>query len=149
SLVDGLVTAKTAGGALETFRPVLVLLIAMAGVLILGEVLRSISEWVRTAQSELVQDHVSALIHAKAVEVDVAFYESAEYYDHLHRAQSEASARSLSLLENLGSLLQNGVTFVAMAVVLLPYGAWIPLLPVVSTLPAFYVVFRFNRRYHA
>ena len=34
------------------------------------------SGWVRTHQSELVQDHILALVHEKSVEVDLAFYDS-------------------------------------------------------------------------
>jgi ATP-binding cassette subfamily B protein len=120
----------------------------MAGVLLLTELLRSAIEWIRTAQSELVQDHISALIHEKSVAVDLAFYESSEYYDHLNRARSDASSRSLTLLENSGSLLQNSITLVAMAAVLIPYGIWIPAILLISTLPALYVVLRLNRRYH-
>src|SRR5205823_5505850 len=56
--------------------------------------------------------------------------------------------RPLSLLESVGGLLQNGMTFVAMAAILLPYGLWLPLALVVGTVPAFFVVLRFNRKYH-
>jgi ATP-binding cassette subfamily B protein len=54
----------------------------------------------------------------------------------------------LALLENLGSLLQDSITLVAMAMLLIPYGPWLPFLLFASTLPAFYVVLHFNRRYH-
>jgi ATP-binding cassette subfamily B protein len=120
----------------------------MAGVLLLTEFLRSAIEWVRTAQSELVQDHISALVHEKSIAVDLAFYESSDYYDHLNRARSDASGRSLALLENSGSLLQNSITLLAMAAILLPYGIWLPAFLLFSTLPAFYVMLRLNRRHH-
>jgi ATP-binding cassette subfamily B protein len=83
------------------------------------------------------------------MQVDVAFYESADYYDRLHRASREAKTRPLALLESIGALSRNGITFLAMAVVLLPYGVWLPLALVVGTVPAFVVLLRFNRRYHA
>lgn len=148
SVVNSLVAAKSAGGSWESLRPVLILVAIMAGILLAGEVLRSLSDWIRTAQSQLVQDHINSLIHEKSVTVDLAFYESADFYDRLHRACTDASTRPLSLLESVGGLLQNGVTFLAMAAVLLPYGAWLPGVLVASTAPAFFVVFRFNRRYH-
>ena len=84
-------------------------------------------DWVRTVQAEYVQDHISALVHAKSVAVDLAFYESPEYYDHLHRARDDAGSRPLALLESIGGLAQNGITFLAMAIVLMPYGAWLPI----------------------
>lgn len=148
TLVNRLVAVIGIGFSWESVQTILVPAAVMAGVLLLTEFLRSASEWIRTAQSELVQDHISALIHEKSVAVDLAFYESSEYYDRLNRARSDASSRSLSLLENSGSLLQNSITLLAMAAVLVPYGAWIPFVLLVSTLPAFYVVLRLNRRQH-
>lgn len=147
-LVNRLVAVVGIGSSWDSIQPILVPGVLMAGVLLLTEFLRSGSEWIRTAQSELVQDHISALIHKKSVAVDLAFYESSEYYDRLNRARSDASSRSLSLLENSGSLLQNSITLLAMAAVLIPYGAWIPFVLLISTLPAFYVVLRLNRRQH-
>ena len=46
----------------------------------------------------------------------------------------------MQLLESLGSLLQNGITLVAMAIVLIPFGIWIPAAIFISTLPALFVV---------
>ncbi len=40
----------------------------------------------RASLSELVQDHIRALIHRKSVEVDLAYYDLPDYFDHLHRA---------------------------------------------------------------
>ncbi len=147
-LVNSLVTVIGAGISWKSIQTILLPVALMAGVLLLTEFLRSAIEWVRTAQSELVQDHISALVHEKSIAVDLAFYESSDYYDHLNRARSDASGRSLALLENSGSLLQNSITLLAMAAILLPYGIWLPAFLLFSTLPAFYVMLRLNRRHH-
>ncbi|HEY9605861.1 MAG TPA: ABC transporter ATP-binding protein [Allocoleopsis sp.] len=147
-LVNSLVATVGVGISWQTIHTLLMPVVLMAGVLLLAEFLRSAIEWVRTAQSELVQDYISTLVHEKSVAVDLAFYESSEYYDHLNRARSDASSRSLTLLENSGSLLQNSITLLAMAAIILPYGVWLPALLFLSTLPAFYVMLRLNRRHH-
>ena len=147
-LVNSLVTVIGAGISWKSIQTILLPVALMAGVLLITEVLRSLIEWIRTAQSELVQDHISSLVHEKSVAVDLAFYESSEYYDHLNRARSDASGRSLALLENSGSLLQNSITLLAMAAILLPYGVWLPAFLLFSTLPAFYVILRLNRQHH-
>ena len=148
SLVDSLVNTMADGDNPIQVRATLLLVLAVAAVLLLIQVLRSLTGLVRTAQSEYVQDHVLNLIHAKAAEVDFAFYETPAYYDQMHRAQVQAYNRPIQLLENLGSVLQNGVTFVAMAAVLVPYGAWLPLALLISALPAFYVVLQDAERQH-
>src|SRR5205085_10807313 len=147
-LVDSLVGAIGATADWARVRPTLVLAGLMVGVIVLTEVLQSLTEWIRTAQAELVQDHISALIHAKSSEVDLAFYETPEYHDHLYQARDEAGSRSLTLIESIGSLAQNGITLVAMAAVLLPYGVWLPLALLASTLPALAVVVRHSWRAH-
>lgn len=147
-LVDQLVVAS-GSRAWADGAPVLWLALALAGLLALAEVLGALAEWVRTAQSEHVQDHISTLIHRKSAEVDLAFYESPEYHDQLHRARDDAASRPLALLTSLGGLLQNGVTFIAMALVLLPFGLWLPLLLVASMLPVLWAVARGELRYHA
>jgi ATP-binding cassette subfamily B protein len=120
----------------------------IAGVLLLSELLSGAASWIRGIQAELLKDHISSVIHAKSVEADLAFYESAEFYDRLHRARDEASSRPLALLESTGSAIQNGITLAAMAAVLIPFGIWIPAALCLSTIPALYVVVRFTLKQH-
>lgn len=130
-------------------RPWPRLLALMVGVTLLMELLQSAVDWIRIAQSEFVRDYISALVHEKSVAVDIAFYESPEYHDHLYRVRGDAGSYPLTLLESVGSLLQNTITFLAMGSVLIPYGGWLPLMLLASTLPALYAVLRFNwRTYH-
>jgi len=147
-LVDGLVAAVRTGGEWPAVRGVLVLAGLMAAALLLGEALRVAAGWVRANQSELVQDHINGLIHRQSVVADLAFYDSPDFYDHLHRARAEASYRPIALLESLGGLLQNGVTLAAMLAVLVPFGAWLPAALFLSTLPALWVVLRYAVRQH-
>ncbi|MGB6170055.1 MAG: ABC transporter ATP-binding protein, partial [Geitlerinemataceae cyanobacterium] len=147
-VVDNLSAAVGAGLAWENIQSLLVPAALMAGVLLLTQILQGANEWIRTAQAEFVQDHISALVHAKSIEVDFSFYESSEFFDRLDRARNGASGRSLALLQSSGSLLQNSITMLAMTAVLLAYGLWLPMVLLLSALPAFYVVMRLNRRHH-
>lgn len=147
-VVDSLVATLGTAATWKSFNPTLVLVALMAGILLLTEFLRSATTWIRTAQSELVQDHISARIHRQSIAADLAFYELPDYYDHLHRARGDASYRPVALLESIGSLLQNSITLVAMTAVLIPYGPWLPVALLISTLPAFYVVLRYTLRQH-
>jgi ATP-binding cassette subfamily B protein len=148
AVIDSLVPVLGQGGAWPTLAPTFLLVALLTVVLLLTEVLRSLTGWVRTAQAEHVQDHLHGLIQAKASELDLSFYESPEYYDRLYQARIDAVNRPVALLENLGGFFQNGLTLLAMAGVLFPFGWWIPLLLVVSTVPAFAVVLRYTVRQH-
>jgi ATP-binding cassette, subfamily B, bacterial len=148
ALVDNLVIALQADGSANAFRGVLPYVIAMAVILLLAELLAYFTGYVRTVQSELVRDHISGLIHEKSVAIDLAFYDMPEYFDRLYRAQYHALDRPLTLLESLGSVLQNGLTLVAMVAVLAPYGIWMPVALLASSLPAFYIVLAHRLRFH-
>jgi len=147
-LVDSLVAAAGTGAEWEVVRRPLMLALVMAGLLLTGELIRALTQWVRTCQTELVSDHVRGLIHARAASLDLAFYESSDYFDKLHRARVDAQVRPSALVESMGSLLQSALTLVAMAGVLVTFGWWLPLALLCSTLPAFLVVMRFVVRQH-
>src|SRR6185369_16207825 len=134
-LVDGVIARQA--------RYVLALIAILGGILLLMEVVRVGINWVRGVQAELLQDHITALIHEKSVTVDLAFYELADYYDHLHRARTEARYRPVALLGNLGALLQNSITLIAMGAILIPLGPWLAIALLLSTLPAFFVVIHY------
>ena len=142
-VVDGVVAALNNHGDWPNIRYVLVLLSFLGGVLLLLEVVRNAINWVRTVQAELLQDHITSLIHEQSIAADLAFYELPDYYDHLHRARTEARYRPVALLGNLGALLQNSITLIAMGAILIPLGPWLALALLLSTLPAFFVVVHF------
>ena len=143
--VDALVVVAGKGISTASIHKILIPVCLMAVILIVGEFFNAAAEWIRTAQSELLQDYINGLIHKQSVTVDYSFYEYSEYNDKLERAREKASGRSLALLENIGSLLQNSMTLLAIVAVLLPYGLLLPIGLVVSAVPAFYILIHLNK----
>ncbi|MGA2373810.1 MAG: hypothetical protein ACLPPV_13550 [Candidatus Korobacteraceae bacterium] len=79
NLVNQLVLAFRTHGDLPALRPAMVSAGLIALVLLLMELLKSISTWVRTAQSGLVQDYITALVHRQSLAADLAFYDSPDF----------------------------------------------------------------------
>jgi ATP-binding cassette subfamily B protein len=148
NLINELVVAFRARGDVRALSPAIVSAGFIAVVLLLTELLKSVTHWVRTAQSGMVQDHITALVHRQSLAADLAFYDWPDFHNHLHRAREEASYRPAILVESLGSLLQNAVTLVAMAGVILRFGYWPIGVLLVGTLPALYVVLHSAVRQH-
>ncbi len=148
SLINAIAALLGKGLSWEMVRPAVFSGVAMALTLVLLELLQGAAEWVRTAQAELIQDHIAGLIHNQAATVDMGFYESADFYDHLHRATADAASRPLNLLENLGGLMQGFITIGGMLLVVASYGLWMPVALLVSTLPTFVVVLRSSLLLH-
>ncbi len=145
SLVNAVLAAMRPGGLI---RPALIDAGLMAAVLLSMEALRGLESWVRTAQAELVRNHISRLVQEKSAAADLGFYETPEFFDQLHRARNEAASVPLALIENLGGLAQNavGVTLIAMAGVLTTFGLWLPVALIASAVPALYVVLHYAVR---
>jgi ATP-binding cassette subfamily B protein len=116
--------------------------LGIAGLWVAGQILSSALSWVRAVQAERVQDEVHRLIHTQALRLDLAFYDHAESYDQLYRAQVDAVSQPLALLENLGSLVQNGLGFLVLAGILWTYAGWLPLLLVFTAIPGLVLVAR-------
>jgi ATP-binding cassette subfamily B protein len=147
-LVDSLSAAIGSAGGPESIRRLLFYAALMAATVMLTHLVQSVNGWIRTAQSEYVRDYLTGLIHTKCAAVDLAFYESPEYHDSLERVQNDLNNRPLALLESAGSLVQNTVTLLTVGALLVPYGVLLPISLVASTIPALFVVLRFNRRYY-
>lgn len=147
-LVDSLVAGLRAGMSWTAMRPAAEYAGLVFGTALLIELAQSALEWTRTSQAELIQDYISACIHRKSVEVDMAFYESPDYYDTLYRARDDASTRPALLLEHLGSVIQNSITVVLLTLLVARYSPWLILVMLFSVAPAFFVVAHFNWLQH-
>ena len=123
--------------------------ITLIGLLwIISQLLTSLIGWVRSAQAELVRDSIHTLIQDRALSLDIAFYENTASYDLLHRARGEALSQPISLLESIGTLIQNSLTLVILAGMLIKYTPWLPLLLIGSALPGLWTIRRYVLRQH-
>jgi ATP-binding cassette, subfamily B, bacterial len=148
AIVNSLVAAIRSGGQWNALRPVIVLAAWIGAIMLATQLLRVLTAWVRTAQSEMVRDYLASLLQKKSLEVDLAFYDSSDFYDHLHRARMEATHRPIELLEGLGSLLQGGITLIVILGILIPFGLLPPLALLLSTVPALYLLVEMAQRRH-
>ena len=122
--------------------------LGIAALWVVAQFLSSALTWVRAVQAERVQDEVHRLIHLQALSLDLVFFDHPESYDQLYRAQIDAIAQPLSLLENLGVLVQNGLGFLALAAILFTYASWLPLLLVFTAVPGLLMVARHTLKEH-
>ena len=122
-LMKLLVDAVTAGidtpNKTAAFSQVL-LLVSIAGIAtLLSDLCRSLGSYASEAQSQEVTDYVNDRLHAKSIEVDLEYYENAQYYDAFHRAQQEATYRPSRILTSAVQLSQNAISLVAVAALLI------------------------------
>ncbi|WP_413934996.1 ABC transporter ATP-binding protein [Nitrospira sp. BLG_1] len=122
---------------------ILLILGGIAGVAAVTVILNALGGLLSRTQGQIVTDHMYALLQAKSVEVDLEYYENAQYHDTLHRAQQEAPYRPTAILNAVLQLGQNAISLIAMGAVLwwLHWGV-IPIL-IVAAVP--YLIVRLQQ----
>lgn len=120
-IVDQVTAAVGASDKAAAFGKVLFLVVLTGLASLVGALSRALAEIIKEAQGQVVSDHVTGLIHAKSVAVDLAYFENPGYYDTLHRAQQEAAFRPIRLLDGLLQLGQNGLILAGLTGLLLTF----------------------------
>ncbi len=142
-VVDAVTTALAAPDKGTAFGQVTLLIGLTGGVALLSALFRSIAGLVSEAQGQVITDHMSDVLHAKSIEVDLEYYESAQYYDKLHRAQREAPFRPVRILNGLVQVAQNGISLLAMAGLLFSFHWGIAVILFVAAVPGLLVRLRY------
>jgi ATP-binding cassette subfamily B protein len=120
-MVDTVAAGVAAPDKGSALRHLLLLVGLMGAVTLLASLIRSLAGLVSEWQTYIITDHMNDVLLAKSIEVDLEYYESAQYYDTLHRAQREAPFRPISIVNGLAQIGQNGISLLAIATLLLSF----------------------------
>ena len=92
----------------------------------------------------LLGNKINIMILDKALTLELANFEDAEYYDKLVRARREASSRPLSLVVKTFDLMRDVVALITIGVFLFQFSFWAVALIAVSGIPAFIAEAKFS-----
>lgn len=87
---------------------------------------------------------VNVMILEKALTLQLSQFEDSEFYDKLTRARREASQRPLSLVMRSFGLLQNLVSLISYAALLIQFSVWALVILLGAGLPAFIAEAKFS-----
>jgi ATP-binding cassette subfamily B protein len=91
-----------------------------------------------------LSQRVHVLILEKALKLHLAQFEDSEFYDKLNRARQEASVRPLSLVNRTFALVQNGISLLSYAGLLIQFSPWAVVILVGAGLPLFFAEAKFS-----
>jgi len=80
---------------------------------------------------------INSRIIRKALELDLAHFENAEFYDKLQNARREADWRSLQIVNGGFFLIQNVITLLSFGALLIRFSPWLAAILFLATIPAF------------
>lgn len=141
-IVDSVVAAANAGGegAEQVIRFVIlegIVVVAVAaaqrGISLCQSLLRA-----------LLGQKVNVMILEKALTLQLKDFEDSEFYDKLTRARREASNRPLSLVNRTFGLIQNLISLLSFAVLLVQFSPWAVVVLLLAGLPAFIAETKFS-----
>ncbi len=146
-LIVDAVAGGLQGGAGEHGFGQAAFLIGIAGfVAIVAAACQSLAMLVDEAQTQAVSDHLHHILHAKSVEIDLEYYEDPQFHDTLHRTQFEAFFRASHIFRTLLQLGQNGISLVAMVVLIILCHWLVAALLFLAALPLAFVYLRYANK---
>jgi ATP-binding cassette subfamily B protein len=97
---------------------------------------RQVGNLAREAQGLHVSDYMNRLIHTRAVAADLAFFESSDYFDTLHRAKQKGTNRPALVVTHLLMLIKSAIMLVAVVALIFTINPWlVPILLLVVVPP--------------
>lgn len=135
-VIDDITMAASANSQDINFViPVLILV----GVWFLDEVSSDFSNFVRKKQALKLEVYMYALLHSKAVKLDLINFERAAYFDCLTRASREAPWRPNSIMNNLVAMLRGLLSVLLIAGLIVTLNWTLAVLLVVANIPGIWL----------
>ncbi|MCB0726365.1 MAG: ABC transporter ATP-binding protein [Ignavibacteriae bacterium] len=111
-------------------------------VILFMQIAISINSVVYQILGHRVVNYVNNLLHNKSLELDLTYYDNAEYHDTFHRAQQEATSRPLQIVGSVSELIKSIISFVGVAAILASLSIYILLIMILAGIPALVIKFR-------
>lgn len=143
SVNAGLLAAPGSVARAQLWNTTLIWIALAALVALLTALVNSVSTYVTEGQGLGMQNFMGRLMQRKAAQMDLEYFENAEFFDTLHRAQEEAPFRPARIVSGLTALAQNGFKMLAFVGLLFTLHPIVPLVLLFSVVPGLLVRLRF------
>ncbi|HEY0604771.1 MAG TPA: ABC transporter ATP-binding protein [Herpetosiphonaceae bacterium] len=141
AVVQALEAQQSVAAGLRTALPFLLLEFALITLSAVISQIRSLFDHVLHAR---VDHMVTSAIVNKAITLDLESFEDSTFYDKLQNARREGGSRALSSVNTAFRLIQNALTLLSFAVLLLAFSPLVALILVGATIPAFLAQARYS-----
>lgn len=145
-LIDAVVnnTSILGGGS-----DVLTLIILATITAILHVSSKSISSFYAEKQSATISEHINEKIHNSTIKLDLAFYESPDYFDILNRAMNAGTDRPAAVISTLFEIAKTLMALIGVGIILITIDWFLLPLLAVFVLPTLLVRINFADKFNA
>ncbi|HUF41839.1 MAG TPA: ABC transporter ATP-binding protein [Verrucomicrobiae bacterium] len=145
-IVDGVVAAIQGGQDAEQIRMVFVYLLIELVLFLLATALNHARRLIQQLIQLQLANRIRAEIIGKALTLDLAYFEHPDYYDRLQNARRESGYKPVELINNMFLIVQNVITLLSFAALMLRFSPWLVAILVASSIPAFIAETRFSEQ---
>ena len=143
-IVDGVVASIQRGADPEVVRRVFVYLILELALFLLNTGLNHARRLIQQLIQLQLANCIRGEIIQKALTLDLAFFEHPDFYDRLQNARRESGYKPVDLINDTFLIVQNTITLISFAVLLLRFSPWLVIILLVTSIPAFIAETRFS-----
>ena len=126
------------GNADFIWRPLIILVVMRFGVSLLRAVLNQTNLYIAQIFNDRLMLYTNYVLLEKSTQLDLAHFESPEFYDTLDRAQNSGSNYPVRVVQTLTNLFGQGVTLISLLGLLLQFNLAIVPLLFFTALPSFW-----------
>ena len=91
-------------------------------------------------------NQIRSEIIRKALTLDLAFFEHPDFYDRLQNARREGGYKPVELINDTFQIVQNMITLISFAALMLRFSPWLVLILLATSIPAFIAETRFSEQ---
>ena len=145
-IVDGVVASIQGGHDAEQVRSVFYYLVLELILFLLSTAINHSRRLIQQLIQLQLANRIRAEIIRKALTLDMAFFEHPDFYDRLQNARREGGYKPVELINDTFQIVQNVITMISFAVLMLRFSPWLVLILLATSIPAFIAETRFSEQ---
>jgi ATP-binding cassette subfamily B protein len=145
-IVDGVVASIQSGQDAEQIKSVFYYLVLELILFLLSAAINHSRRLIQQLIQLQLANRIRAEIIAKALTLDMAFFEHPDFYDRLQNARREGAYKPVELINDTFQIVQNVITMISFAALMLRFSPWLVVILLASSIPAFIAETRFSEQ---
>ena len=145
-IVDGVVASIQTGQDAEQVRRVFIYLLLELGLFLLSAAFNHGRRLIQQLIQLQLANRIRGEIIAKALTLDLAYFEDSDFYDRLQNARREGGYKPVELINDTFLIVQNSITLISFALLMLRFSPWLVVVLLATSIPSFIAETRYSER---
>ena len=145
-IVDGVVASIQSAQNDEQIRSVFIYLLLELGLFLLSAAFTHGRRLIQQLIQLQLANRIRGEIIGKALTLDLAYFEDSDFYDRLQNARRDGGYKPVELINDTFLIVQNLITLISFALLMLRFSPWLVVILVVTSIPAFVAETRYSER---